>query len=263
MSVRRLPSIEESRACEVCGRTMLRGEQAEPYLTPGRERRMVCQLCAPRAQEEGWIRESAAPETPTRPARADDRRRFLRFNRRRGADDPVIRPPAEPEPRVSEDPPVSDGATADADQRSPFRRKRSGPRSPRHVRAVPTNAQVKIERALDLFNDSDHRRTVAGIIRALGPPRASAATTPVSAAQVLVTVAWELSWYQFVVDLSDARDPVQVRNQGQELDELSEQARRWNLEAGEDGSLRRQEAPPPPDPEEPALQESVEQSPGE
>ncbi len=44
-----------------------RASEAEPYLTPSRERRLVCQLCAPRAQHEGWIREAAAPEMPARP----------------------------------------------------------------------------------------------------------------------------------------------------------------------------------------------------
>jgi hypothetical protein len=259
VSVRRLPSIEEARACDVCGRTMLKGEQAEPYLTPGRERRMVCSLCAPRAQQEGWIRESAAPETPTRPQRTDDRRRLLRFGRRRGQDGDHASPPEPVEQRPAPDEEGPADVNGDGTEPgSPFRRKRTGPRSPRHVRAVPTNAQLKIDRALDLFNDSDHRRTVAGIIRALGTPHASATTTPVSAAQVLLTVAWELSWYQFVIDLSDAREPVQVRGQGQELDELPEQARQWNLETAAEGSLSRQVGP-----SEPPLEESVEQVGGE
>ena len=60
----RLPQIEEHTACDVCHRTMLKGEWAEPYLTPSRERRLVCQLCAPHAQREGWIRETAAPDAP-------------------------------------------------------------------------------------------------------------------------------------------------------------------------------------------------------
>ena len=122
------------------------------------------------------------------------------------------------------------------------------------MRAVPTNAQLKIDRALDLFNESEHRRTVTGIIRALGTPHASASTSPVSAAQVLLTVAWELSWYQFVIDLSDGREPVQVRGQGQELDELPEQARRWNLETAEDGTMSRID-----DGTAPPVEESVEQ----
>ena len=61
---------------------MLKGERAEPYLTPSRERRLVCQLCAPRAQREGWIREAAAPEMPARPQRQPERRGLLRRRRR-------------------------------------------------------------------------------------------------------------------------------------------------------------------------------------
>ena len=44
---------------------------------------------------------------------------------------------------------------------------------PRHVRAVPTNAELKMERALDVFNASEHPRTVAGVARTLGAPGAS------------------------------------------------------------------------------------------
>src|SRR6476660_8334395 len=80
----RLPQIEEHTACDVCHRTMLKGQWAEPYLTPSRERRLVCELCAPRAQREGWIRESAAPNAPAQPQRQPERRGlFRRLNRRR------------------------------------------------------------------------------------------------------------------------------------------------------------------------------------
>jgi len=88
---------------------------------------------------------------------------------------------------------------------------RSGPRRPREVKAVPTNAQLKIGRALDLFNASEHPRTVAGLARTLGPPQAGAVTSDSSAAEVVLTIAWELSWYQFCVDLSDGREPVRLR----------------------------------------------------
>jgi hypothetical protein len=110
-------------------------------------------------------------------------------------------------------------------------------RNPRHVRAVPTNAQLKIERAIDLFNSSEHARTVAGIARTLGAPHASASPSPSSPAEVLITVAWELSWYRFVADLSDSRQPVRMQDRGQELAELPEEAREWNIETQVDGTL--------------------------
>ena len=239
------PTTEEATACDVCHRTMLKGEWAEPYLTPSRERRHVCELCAPRAQHEGWIRESAAPHAPARPQRQPERGRLFRWARRRERGDAPAaesavtnaeqeRAPAEREPRQNGEAPQGDDGSPVLAR---FRKRDPGPRSPRQVRAVPTNAQLKIDRALDLFNGSEHPRTVAGIARALGQPQASAVTSRASAAEVTLTVAWELSWYEFTVDLSDAREPVQLRSQGQELSELSEEALQWNLEAAADGTL--------------------------
>jgi hypothetical protein len=240
----RLPTIEEHTACEVCHRTMLKGEWAEPYLTPSRERRLVCELCAPRAQREGWIRESAAPEAPAQPQRPQEGKGiFRRLARRREAASltPAHEIEREPEPAQAH---REERAETNGQEHAPdepvftrLRKRAAGPRKPRQVRAVPTNAQLKIDRALDLFNRSEHPRTIAGIARSLGTPHASALTSEVSAAEVQLTVAWELSWYQFTVDLSDPREPVQVRAQGQELGELDEDARAWNLEADAEGRL--------------------------
>jgi hypothetical protein len=247
----RLPQIEEHNACDVCHRTMLKGEWAEPYLTPSRERRLVCELCAPHAQREGWIRESAAPNAPAQPQRQPERRGLLRrWARRREAataleeSQPVERPSENGQARRGEH---SDANGSEHPPEEPvftrLRKRAAVPRKPRHVRAVPTNAQLKIDRALDVFNRSEHPRTIAGIARSLGAPSASAMTSEASAAEVVITVAWELSWYQFTVDLSDPREPVQVRAQGQELGELTDDARSWNLEADGEGRL----APPAPD----------------
>jgi hypothetical protein len=243
------PPVEAIEACDVCHRTMLKGEHAEPYLTPSRERRHVCQLCAPRAQQEGWIREAAAPHEPARPQRPPERRRFLRWARRRElAAEPEAAPESAAQPETSPEPepsrarePWQNGESAEGDDTAPvlarLRKRSAGPRSPRQVRAVPTNAQLKIDRALELFNGSEHPRAMAGIARSLGAPRASAITSRKSAAEVTLTVAWELSWYEFTVDLSDAREPVQLRAQGQELSELPGEALDWNLEAAADGTL--------------------------
>jgi hypothetical protein len=236
-------AIEEHIVCEVCGRTMLKGERTEPYLAPSRERKLVCQLCAPRAQQEGWIRESASPATPARPPRPQQSRRLFRLGRRRSAlavpdddaagasegaeTDPAPAADSEPAPPFDERPAV----LADRAPRRRFLR------DPRHVRAVPTNAQLKIERAIELFNSSEHPRTVAGIARTLGTPQVSATTSGESAAEVVLTVAWDISWYQFVVDLSDTSEAVRMEARGQELAELRPEARDWNAQAQADGTL--------------------------
>jgi hypothetical protein len=232
-------AVEAHVACDVCGRTMLKGERTEPYLAPSRERKLVCQLCAPRAQHEGWIRESANPATPARPPRPQEGKRLFRLGRRRSSS-PLPSPDADgarEQPGAGQlpgfDPPGARHKETETDRvpRERFRR------DPRHVRAVPTNAQLKIERAIELFNGSEHPRTVAGIARTLGSPRVSASTSADSAAEVVLTVAWDISWYQFVVDLSDTVNPVRMEARGQELEELQPEARGWNVDAGADGNL--------------------------
>ena len=211
---------------------MLKGERAEVYLTPSRERRLVCSLCAPRAQREGWIRESAAPETPTRPKRQSERRRLRGLRLRRREQPEVAQVESSTEQREQEQPaedgPGDQGLVVDATATT---------RDLRQVHAVPTNAQLKLDRAVEVFNDSDHPRTVAGIARTLGAPEVSALTSANSAAEVILTVGWELAWYQYAIDLSDAREPVQLRARGEQLDELAEEARRWNAQALDGGRL--------------------------
>src|SRR3712207_9097627 len=72
-----------------------------------------------------------------------------------------------------------------------------------HVRAVPTNAELKMERAIEVFNGSEHPRTVAGVARSLGPPEVCVRTSESEPSVVAISVMWELSWYRYEVDLSD------------------------------------------------------------
>lgn len=101
-----------------------------------------------------------------------------------------------------------------------------------------TNARLKIERSIDLFNRSVHPRTISGIARTLGEPFVSAVPSSESASQVILTVAWELSWYQYTVDLSNTQDPVTVRAKGPEIEELPQECKQWNLRASPDGHLQ-------------------------
>src|ERR671926_3512 len=74
-----LRPTHEDVSCDICGRTILKGERTEPYLAPGGQRHLVCELCTDRAYNEGWIRESAhgempaSPRRPPRPRGADQR----------------------------------------------------------------------------------------------------------------------------------------------------------------------------------------------
>src|SRR4051812_43539038 len=231
-------------ACDICGRTILKGERIEPYLAPGGQRHIVCELCTDRAYNEGWIRESAHDEMPATMRRPDQRRGlFGKLRRRRGAETPepvevdedAAAPPADAEEPPAE--PVYEEPVAEAAPEPWAPPPRDPRREARHVRAVPTNAQVKVERALELFNISEHVRTIGGIAKTLGEPWVSAAPLAEAPAEVSIVVAWELSWYRYRVDLGDADDPVSLVAKGQELDELDESMRDWNATALPDGRL--------------------------
>jgi hypothetical protein len=105
------------------------------------------------------------------------------------------------------------------------------------VHGVPTNAELKVARALELFNGSTHVRTVSGVARSLGPPIVSARPSRTEGSVVTIVVAWELSWYRFEVDLADEAAGVRVVAQGAELDELEAADQAPNAAADEHGRL--------------------------
>ena len=235
-----LRPVHDAVSCDVCGRTILKGERAEWYLAPGGHRRQVCDLCAVRAQQHGWIRESGAGDLPARVPRSEPRRGMLgRLRRRRPGPQP-----GEDEARLAEQEAMFGAGDGVEPEEHPTEeptpapaRPRPRPQSPRHVRAVPTTAEVKVERAIELFNGSGHQRTVAGLARTLGPPWVSAIPDPAQASAVTVLVAWELSWYRYRVDLGDEADPVMMLDKGEELDQIEESLRAWNAELDDNGRV--------------------------
>jgi predicted Fe-S protein YdhL (DUF1289 family) len=244
-----LRPVHDAVSCDVCGRTILKGERAEWYLAPGGQRRQVCDLCTVRAQHQGWVRETAGGDMPARVPRNEPRRGVLgRLRKRRSAPTPEDEARlAEQEAMYGGDGPPDTGARPPGDgngvrlkpdpvpEDAP--RPRSRPLTPRHVRAVPTTAEVKVERALELFNGSGHQRTVAGLARTLGQPWVSALPDPNQSSAVSVLVAWELSWYRYRVDLGDEADPVMMLDKGEEIDQIDESLRAWNAALDSDGRV--------------------------
>jgi hypothetical protein len=227
-----LKTDEEPVSCDICGRTILKGERTEPFLAPGGRRKTVCELCIPRADHEGWIREALQNEMPAARVRPQQGRSLTR--RLRGMFDGDQ---GEPEPPAPEEPPVFDDDPAPAPrgrEREPARPSR---REARHIRAVPTTAEVKVERALEIFNGSAHPRTIAGIARTLGPPWVHASPDTTTPSEVTIVIAWELSWYRYRVDLGDADEPILLLEKGDELAELEEPLREWNALSDDDGRL--------------------------
>ncbi len=95
----------------------------------------------------------------------------------------------------------------------------------------------RVERAIRRFNVSPAARTAAGLTRSLGQPRVSVGAAAGSPSEVRITVAWELCWYQWGVDLGEELRPVFEIARGTEVAQLDSSARQWNVSAGVDGRL--------------------------
>lgn len=227
MTTREVRTSAAYSSCDVCGRTLLRGESAEVYLNGG-ARRSVCELCKERAIHEGWVREGTVPAYSDSETSPERRRSLLgRFRARRD-------PAALTSPTLADE---LDGHSWSEPPRVARERERERVREPRHIRAVPTSMEQKIASAVDLFNDSEHPRTVAGVARSLGVPTVSIAPSESRASLVSVIVSWELCWYRYQVDLSDEQPVVRVADQGYELDELLPGELQANAVADERGAL--------------------------
>ncbi len=86
------------------------------------------------------------------------------------------------------------------------------------------------ELAVSRFNASEAARTVAGLVRTLGEPRVSIGAAAGSAGEARITVAWDLTWYQWVVAGGEREQPVAELAHGTEIDQLDAAARQWNAE---------------------------------
>lgn len=209
--------------CAICGRTILAGERVHGFVDGGEER-SVCELCVARAERLSW-RPAGEPE-PERPANGHESRWRLRGLlrgpvRRQGEPAPIDR--FQGSPSYSEDKGGNDEVPV-----APRRR----PLPPQDL-----DAPSPFERAVARFNSSEAGRTVSGLTRTLGKPSASIGAAAGRPEEVRITVAWELSWYQWGVDIGDELRPVFQIDKGRELDQLDSSARQWNASVGKDGRL--------------------------
>jgi hypothetical protein len=260
--------------CDICGRTLLRGERVEVFIGGG-NRHDVCELCKPRALQEGWIREGSVPDYDPSLA-TQDRRRSMFGRRRRGRDqagspgpaanlddalsgdawpsEPAFEEPAPAVPSTSRQQRRRERSAgrerpAPTRERSPARERggeRSAPapdagpeptREPRHVHAVPTGEDSKIAAAVEAFNRSEHPRTVAGVARSLGAPAVAVLPDHAHPSLVRVVASWELCWYRYEVDLGSERTSVRLDGQGYELSELTAQEQVQAAVADDAGQL--------------------------
>jgi hypothetical protein len=189
----------QTRTCAICERTLLLGERAVRFAPNGEDFVDVCPLCQETAIDHGWVKEGS-PTTPTVPTQGRRRRRGLAalFDARRVP---------ETEPVASE----------------PILRRLSEP-------------ELQMVEAAEIFNASDYRRTVGGIAKSLGEPKASILPLSGVSGELVVTVAWDISWYQYRVS-PDSAQQVRLAERGHELSELDPTYQRWNAHIEQDGRL--------------------------
>lgn len=223
MKPRQIITAHEPIVCEICRRTLLRGENPVPFIADGRKVK-VCELCEPRAVHEGWIREGVGDDTQVA-VRRRDRKSILR--RLRGD-----APPRRPAAAGSFD--ESRPGSGDRDERA-TKATSTAPR--RDVHGVPTNVELKIERAIEMFNSSGLPHRMAGITKSLGAPVVAVRPSATEGVIVRITIAWELAWYRFDVDLGDAEAGVKPVARGSELRELDESEMQPTNAMNEDGQI--------------------------
>jgi hypothetical protein len=187
-----------TRTCAICERTLLVGERSVRYSPNGEDFVDVCPLCQEVALDHGWVKEGS----PTTPVVGDRRRKRL------GPLASLFESRKAPAERVVDE---------------PILRRLS----------VPEKAMVE---AAELFNSSAFRRTVAGIAKSLGEPKASVVPLSGVNAEVVVTVAWDISWYQYRVT-PESGQPVRLAERGHDPRELESMFTSWNAKLTAEGRL--------------------------
>jgi len=186
------------RRCAICERTLLMGERATRFAPGAGEPYVdVCPLCQETALDYGWIKEGS----PTTPVVADRRRRSWFTSFFGDTRKPTV------EPVVDE----------------PILRRLSEP-------------ELAMVEAADLFNESNYRRTIAGIAKSLGEPKASIVPLSGTSSEVVLTVVWDISWYQYRIS-PDAGQPVRLAERGHEPRELETTFTAWNAKLTGDGRI--------------------------
>ena len=103
------------------------------------------------------------------------------------------------------------------------------------LRRLSEPEQAIVE-AAELFNASAFQRTVEGVARSLGQPEVSIMPLSGVNPEVVITVCWDISWYQYRVGF-DSGQPVRLAERGSDPEEIDEAFTSWNAGLNEDGFI--------------------------
>jgi hypothetical protein len=189
-----------TRTCVLCERTLLQGEHALRYSPDGTRYVDVCPLCADVAVDHGWVKEGVSV-SPVMQQPARRRRQKTLWQSLLGAREEHV------EPVLSE----------------PILRRLG-------------DEEIALVEAAELFNATQFRRTIAGVAKALGEPQASISTLSGVNSEMVLTFAWDISWYQYRVS-PESSQPVRVADRGHDIADLDASYQHWNATVTEDGRV--------------------------
>jgi hypothetical protein len=195
----RVTKANVRRVCAVCDRTLLQGEVAIRFSPDGVEFVDVCPLCQEIALDYGWVREGGPMSRALSP--------HARRKRPRWAQLLGVGGPPEPQPVVSE----------------PVLRRLS-------------DSEAALVEAADLFNASLFRRTIQGVARALGAPLVSIVPLSGVNSELVLTFAWEITWYQYRV-MPEAPSPIRLADRGADIVEIEPAFTDWNAQLDDSGRV--------------------------
>ena len=187
------------RECAVCERTLLQGEYTSRFSPDGVEFVDVCPLCQEVALDYGWVREGGPVSRALSPHRGKKRPRWAQLL---GVGTEEVA-----EPVVSE----------------PVLRRLS-------------DSEAALVEAADLFNSSLFKRTIEGVARALGEPLVSIVPLSGVNSELVLTFAWEITWYQYRVT-PEASQPIRLADRGADISEIEPGFQEWNASLDESGRV--------------------------
>lgn len=99
----------------------------------------------------------------------------------------------------------------------------------------------EVQAAQRYYNESPFTHRIRDVRESLGKPKANLTRVPGSEPRAIITIAWDIVWYQYLVDLRrdlpSTHERVVLHREGMDLDELAYYFKEPNALVNDDGKL--------------------------
>jgi hypothetical protein len=195
-------------------------------------------------------------EIPAAPASPADERRHVSERRKSSPKAAKASAPVEQAPAAAESQPAADLFAAQAQTTAQTTGQIAGQTTgsifvpaqalasdaaDRHPDQAPTFHIGEVQAAQRYYNECPFVNRIRDVRRSLGKPKANVSRLPGSNPLAVVTVCWDIVWYQYLVDLRrdlpSTAERVTLYREGMDLDELAFHFREKNAVVNDDGKL--------------------------